>query len=105
MQPIDAGFGHYKVTRRELDEAKRLMSCAILSRLKRRNETKLIVELKTSYQYERKVLKIHLTIKNVYTYNFMIQKLNYMHSNSLKADLVKRTGKIYSFIGKILYYR
>lgn len=78
-----------------IGEAKRLMSYSIVSRLKKRNETMLLTKLQDVVSdYERgkgikhKVFEDSFDGKECYTYDFIQQKLHYIHSNPVKAGLV-----------------
>lgn len=75
-------------------EAKRLMSYSIVNRLKKQNETVILERLQTALsEYEKKkglkhkVFEDSFDCKERYTYDFIQQKLQYMHYNPIKAGL------------------
>lgn len=79
-----------------IGEAKRLMSYSIVSRLKKKNATTLLTQLQEAVSdYERKkgikhkVFEDSFDCKECYTYDFIQQKLHYIHANPVKAGIVK----------------
>ena len=83
-----------------IGEAKRLMSYAIVNRLKKLNEIELLKQLQnavTDYEYKKgirqKVFEDSFDGKECFTYDFIQQKLNYMHNNPVKAELVECSEK------------
>src|SRR5437762_945106 len=78
-----------------IGEAKRLMSYSIVSRLKKQNATMILEQLQNAVsEYEKKkglkhkVFEDSFDCKQCYTYEFIQQKLQYMHYNPVKAELI-----------------
>ncbi|MBG9374981.1 hypothetical protein I5907_01990 [Panacibacter sp. DH6] len=78
-----------------IGEAKMLMSYAIAARLKRLNATQVLAQLQNAVsEYEKKkglkhkVFEDSFDCKECFTYEFIQQKLQYMHYNPVKAGLV-----------------
>ena len=77
-----------------IGEAKRLMSYSIVSKLKKRKEIDLLIKLQFAVSdYEKrkgliqKVFEDSFDGKECYTYDFIKQKLHYMHFNPVKKGL------------------
>ena len=78
-----------------IGEAKRLFSYSIVSKLKKLNQLDTIIRLQNFVSdYERKkgvkhkVFEDSFDGKECYNYNYILQKLNYMHLNPVKEGLI-----------------
>ena len=78
-----------------IGEAKRLFSYSIVSKLKKLDEGEIILQLQNCVSdYERKkgfkhkVFEDSFDCKECYNYNYILQKLQYMHLNPVKAGLI-----------------